>query len=112
METITAREDGVLIAKASGRVDGANAREFQNNLEQAIESDDKMVILNLRELSYISSAGLRVILLVAKSLQSRDTGFAICELQESILEVFQISGFDQIIPVHASESEAKASFSG
>lgn len=112
METTIERENGVLIAKASGRVDGSNALEFQDTLEKSIGAEDKVVILNLGQLSYISSAGLRVVLLIAKSLQSRNTEFAVCELQERIYEVFQMSGFDQIISVHKTESDARAAFNG
>ena len=104
METTIERENGILVAKASGRVDGSNALEFQDTLEKSIGAEDKVVILNLGQLSYISSAGLRVVLLIAKSLQSRNTEFAVCELQERIYEVFQMSGFDQIISVHKTES--------
>ena len=101
-------QDEALIAKADGRIDGTNAREFQEALETVIKASDKVMILDLERLSYISSAGLRVILLAAKELRQQDTKFAVCSLSNSIREVFEISGFDQIIPVHASLAEAIA----
>ena len=104
------RQGDTLIAKTDGRVDGANAREFQAALEAAIDANERAVILDMENLSYISSAGLRVILLTAKALQGRNRKFAICSLSESIREVFEISGFDKIIPIHASEVEALAAF--
>ena len=85
-----------------GRIDGANAREFQTALDAAIDDNECAVVLDMERLSYISSAGLRVILLTAKALQGRNRKFAICALSESIREVFEISGFDKIIPIHAS----------
>ena len=101
-------QDEALIAKADGRIDGTNAREFQEALETVIKASDKVMTLDLERLSYISSAGLRVILLAAKELCQQDTKFAVCSLSNSIREVFEISGFDQIIPVHASLAEAIA----
>ena len=103
------RQDGTLIARADGRIDGANAREFQVALEGAIDPSDSSVILDLENLSYISSAGLRVILMTAKTLQRQKAKFAICSLSPSIKEVFQISGFDRIIPIHSSVDDALAS---
>ena len=67
------REGGTLIAKAEARIDGANAKAFQDELESVIDQDDHAVILDLENLFYISSAGLRVILLTAKALQRQET---------------------------------------
>ena len=105
----TERQGGTLIAKTDGRVDGTNAREFQTALEAAIDTNDRAVILNMEKLSYISSAGLRI-LLTAKVLQGRNTKFAVCSLSEAIQEVFEISGFDKIISIHASQAQAQAAF--
>ena len=104
------RSDGILIAVAEGRVDGANAQEFQGELTGAIEPSDRAVILDLGEITYISSAGLRVILLFARALKRQDAELAVCSLSESIREVFEISGFDKIIPVRDSRPDAIASF--
>ena len=106
MAISTERDGGTLIAKTEGRVDGSNAREFQDALEEAIEPTDTAVVLDLENLSYISSAGLRVILLTAKTLRKQDAKLAVCSLSDSIKQVFEISGFDKIIPIHASQAEA------
>ncbi len=110
MGVTTERQGDTLIAKTEGRVDGANAREFQVALEAAIDASERAVILDLEQLSYISSAGLRVILLVARTLRSQKAKFAVCSLSEPIREVFEISGFDKIISIHRSQAEALASF--
>jgi anti-anti-sigma factor len=108
----TERQGDTLIAKTDGRVDSANAREFQTALEAAIGASDRAVILDMEDLSYISSAGLRVILLTAKTLRNQNAKFAVCSLSQPIREVFEISGFDQIISIHASQAEALTAFTG
>ena len=110
MDVNTELENGTLIAKVSDRVDGANARQFQDALTAAIDESVHWMVLDLNELSYISSAGLRVILLTAKALQRQDAKLVVCSLSDPIREVFEISGFDKIISIHASQSEAVASF--
>lgn len=102
MAVKSSRKDGTLIARTGGRIDGANAREFHVALEEAIDESDTKVILDMENLTYISSAGLRVILMTAKTLQKQKAKFAICTLAPSIQEVFRISGFDRIIPIHES----------
>ena len=110
MEVETERQGDTLIAKTDGRVDGANAREFQAALEAAIEATERAVILDMENLSYISSAGLRVILLTAKTLGNQNAKFSVCSLSDPVREVFEISGFDKIISIHASQAEALAAF--
>lgn len=105
MAITTERHDGILIATTEGRIDGVNAHEFQADIENAIEDSDTAVILDMEKLSYISSAGLRVILLTAKKLQRQNARLAVCSLSTSIREVFEISGFAKIIPIHGSLSE-------
>ena len=64
---------GHWLVSVEGRVDGANARKFQKAVETVIEDSDRAVVLDMENLSYISSAGLRSILLIAKGLQKRDS---------------------------------------
>ena len=106
MELNTERDGATLIAKAGGRVDGTNASEFQDALKDVISVDDTAVILNFEELSYISSAGLRVILLTAKDMRTANVKFAVCSLSQSVRDVFTISGFDQIIDIHDDQQKA------
>ena len=80
MEVNTERDNGTLIAKAEGRVDGSNAREFEEALDSAItqHEDGQAVIVDFEGLSYISSAGLRVILLTARTLRKSEKEFVVC----------------------------------
>ena len=106
------REGDTLVAKAEGRIDGTNAREFQDDLDSVIEEGDRTVILNFEDLMYISSAGIRVVLMTAKTLQRREARFALCSLSEPVREIFEVSGFDKIIPIHASQADAISALGG
>ena len=106
MELTSENVGGAVIVKAVGRVDGANARDFHEGLEASIGADGESMVLDFEGLSYISSAGLRVVLLVAKTLQQKSAKLAVCSLSDSIREVFEISGFDKIVPVYPDTGEA------
>ncbi len=110
IDITTATEAGALIATATGRIDSRNAQEFEQTMSSAIGEGAGMVILDLAGLSYISSAGLRAILVTAKTLRKREAKFALCSLQSSIKEVMEISGFDQVIAIHPSKEEALSAF--
>lgn len=104
----TERDGSALIIRAGGRIDGSNAADFLSSVEGVIDQGDTGVILDFSELSYISSAGLRIILLIAKDLRQRDVKFAVCSLSRSVADIFTISGFDQIIDVHDDSAAAVA----
>ena len=109
MDVTTERQDGVLSAQVGERIDGTNASEFEEAIRTAIEESDRAVIVDFEKLAYISSAGLRAILLTAKSLDNRNANFALCSLSDQIREVFETSGFDKVIAIHSSKAEALAS---
>ena len=104
----TQRAKGVLTITIHGRIDGANANDFQKEVKDSLTDKDKAVMLDMENLSYISSAGLRVILMIAKMLEQQKTEFVIYSLTDPIREVFEISGFDKIINVRESREQALA----
>lgn len=108
MAISTERDGSVLTVEAQGRIDGSNAADFLKSVEGVIDQSDTAVILDFSELNYISSAGLRIILLIAKDLRQRSVKFAVCSLSSSVAEIFMISGFDQIIDLHENSAAAVA----
>ena len=110
MKVETQWQDENLVVMTEGRVDGTNATEFQDALTGAIQDGGAGVVLDFENLSYISSAGLRVILMVAKDLRRQGTRFAACSLIAPVRDVFVISGFDKIIPIHDTQEAAIGSF--
>lgn len=90
-----------------GRIDGMNTREFHSHLEQEIQGfNSPAVVLDFKGLSYISSAGLRSILLVAEASSQQGKKLVLCSLPDAVLQVIQTTGFDNIIDVYVSRSSA------
>ena len=104
------REDGIPIAVLAGRIDGSNADKYQNIIESAIGPDDDALILDFEQVSFISSAGLRVGVIVAWKFKEPGRQFGICTLADSVREVISVSGFDQIIDIYGSRAEAIKAF--
>jgi anti-anti-sigma factor len=100
----------VKVLAFEGRLDTQTSPDAQQQLTQLIEAGSTKILVNLEKLDYISSAGLRVLLVVAKKLKANAGELRICSLNAVVKEVFDISGFDMILPVSASESEALEGF--
>lgn len=106
------RRSGILIAMPVGRIDGANYLECQNILESGIDPDEGAMILDFAQLGYISSAGLRVCLVIARKFNEPAKAFGICNLSRSVREIVTVSGFDQIISLYESQGAAIEAITG
>ncbi len=106
------RKNGVLVATLAGRIDGGNAEEFQRLMESGIEPGDHALILDFEHLSFISSAGLRVSLILAREFSKPGKQFGICTLSGPVHEVITISGFDKMIAVYESRAAALDALTG
>ncbi len=100
----------VKVLAFEGRLDTQTSPDAQQQLTRLIEEGETKILVNLEKVDYISSAGLRVLLVIAKQLKTTDGELRICSLNEVVKEVFDISGFDMILPISASELEALEDF--
>jgi anti-anti-sigma factor len=97
-----------LVVSVSGRLDAVTASDFETGAQGWIAAGEKNVLVDLEELEYISSAGLRAILASAKKLKAGQGQMEFCGLTGMVQEVFSISGFNSIFNIHASQDEALA----
>ena len=90
--TIQEKENYVLVT-LNGRLDTSNYEDFSNQLNTFIESGTKFLVIDLKNLEYISSSGLRVFLSTLKTLRSIEGDVILCCMNNNIKSVFEISGF-------------------
>lgn len=106
------RREGILIAMPVGRIDGSNHTACQNILESGIDPEENALILDCAQLGFISSAGLRICLIIAKKFNQPGKAFGICNLSESINDIVTVSGFDKILSIYNSRSAAIEAITG
>ncbi|WP_426956744.1 STAS domain-containing protein [Muricoccus radiodurans] len=104
MQITEHRAGNATVAALEGRLDTATAPATEEKLLALLDSGP--VIADMEGVRYVSSAGLRVLLKTAKQAKNKGTTFSVCALQPAVREVFEISGFDKIIPNHATRAEA------
>jgi anti-anti-sigma factor len=91
-----------------GRLDQGTHAAVESAVNAWLEAPTDRLCFDCRELAYVSSAGLRTLLMTAKSLKKTGRAFVMYGLSPMVQEVFQISGFDQIIRIVADEQAALA----
>ena len=114
MELTPRRLADTLVVSPEGRIDQSNADAFQNALAPILTecaADKGRLILDLSGLEYISSAGLRVLMLAAKQAKATGVTIALSGLRPLVAEIFQISRFTLVFTITSTLREALAKVS-
>jgi anti-anti-sigma factor len=112
MEVERTNRDGVQVFRITGRLDSGTSPAFEAQVLPVIRPEANRVVLDFTGVDYVSSAGLRVVLLVAKQTRATQGAFAIFGMAKSIHHVFQMSGFARIIALFDTEADAVAAAGG
>lgn len=100
----------VTVLALSGKLDTHTSQDAQDSVTALIDSGAMKVLFDLKELSYISSIGFRVLLMAAKQLQRDGGALRICNITGNVKEVFDISGFATVFDIFDDEGTALADF--
>ncbi len=97
MEINVKKNDSIVI-ELKGRLDTTTSVELDKRVKE-IEIDKDLVIIDFKELEYISSAGLRVILAIKKMLEASGKKLEIHNVNEVVQEVFSVTGFKNVLTI-------------
>jgi anti-anti-sigma factor len=100
MNIAVRRESDISVFSVSGRMDAMSAPNFEEQLDRWLEKNETVLLIDFEALDYISSAGLRVLLSAAKKMKAKQGKLILARLQDSVKQVFDVSGFATIIPIH------------
>lgn len=98
--------DGATVVLLQGQINSGNAAEVEAAVLELIEGGVSRLILDCSMLEYISSAGLRVVLIAARRLKGNGGLLVLCTLQATVREVLDITGLLPILAVEASRDDA------
>jgi len=91
--------NSALVVSLKGQINSSNAAEIQQQLLQQVSDAACRWLVDFSSLEYISSAGLRVVLLLAKRIREHQGTLVLCQLQPHVYEVFEVSGFLSLLTV-------------
>lgn len=106
MEIAESKEGGTIVLAPSGRLDSNSSKQMEDCLLGHISQGANSLVVDFVDLAFISSAGLRVLLMGAKRMKKSGGKLALCSLDPNILEVFKVSGFDRIFVISEDRAEA------
>jgi len=106
MEINSEKIRNCVVVSVKGKIDAVTSPDFEKSLSELIGKGEKIIVMDLGSLEYISSAGLRSILATAKHLKPIDGKLLFAGLQGPVKDVFRISGFASIFQIFDSRDEA------
>lgn len=101
MQTTTATYGDAIVVRTAGRIDQTSAADFQKALTELVETAaaaEQQIVVDLSKVDYISSVGLRALMVANKLAKPKGVIIRIASMQEVVKEVFTISHFDKVFP--------------
>lgn len=110
MEISTQEQKRVSVMSVSGRVDSATAPDLENSLKKLVEADKTQIVLDLKDVEYMSSAGLRAMVSTLKAVKRVNGDLRLANPSPRVEEVLRLAGLTSIFSIHPTQDEAVASF--
>lgn len=103
--------NGILIVQLEGRLDVSVANEVEEGLADLIENGGHTkVLLNMREVDYMSSSGFRACISTLRKLNSKDGVLKICNIKPAVKRIFDVIELTSLFDIYETEEEAVSSF--
>ena len=106
MEIKTEKKDNALIVSVSGMLDASNYQNLEEKVLAYIQDGDYFIIFNMKNLEYMSSAGVRVFIKTYRALTSHKGSMAFSCLQPFVVEIFEIAGLTSAFQIYQDDESA------
>jgi anti-sigma B factor antagonist len=104
-------EKGIEILQVSGRIDPSTSNQLEEEINTVFSTGQFKLVLNLSEVDFISSTGLRIFLTALKKVKAQNGDVKICCMNSNVEKVFKIAGFVSLFDILTTEEEAVRKFS-
>jgi anti-anti-sigma factor len=108
MELVEEIHGRVVVVTARGRLDGSTSQAFGARLEKLAATPEPRLVIDFSGIDFVSSAGLRVVLMALKRVKAANGMLALCAVQDPVREILDITGFTGMLDVHPGRAEAVA----
>lgn len=110
MQIIPKIIDNIPVIAISGRIDAVTSKDLESALTDVMDKNAIKMVVDLKDVEYISSSGLRVLLAALKRLRQSQGDLFLASLQPFVREVFEVTGFSKIFSIFPSYADAVKGF--
>ena len=108
MEFQARNEGNAVVIALGGRLDAVTSADFEKRIRELIDRGNDALIVDFEHLDYISSAGLRALLVIGKTLKAKDGRLRFANINGGVRDVFDMSGFASMFQLDDSVAAALA----
>jgi stage II sporulation protein AA (anti-sigma F factor antagonist) len=102
------RAGSALVLAPAGRLDSVTSNELEKRVSSRLDAGERLLVVDLAGVEYISSAGLRVLLMAAKRLKEPPAALVLCGLGPSVRTVLELAGFLPLFAIEPGREQALA----
>jgi anti-anti-sigma factor len=108
MQIVEARHGDVQVLAPEGRIDTTTAGTLEARLGPLLAGAKPRIVIDFSAVEYISSAGLRILLIAAKRVQGTGGGLVLCGMGDAVRQVFRLAGFVPLFTIRDTREDAVA----
>ena len=108
MEIYQSKEDDCITLTIDGELDASSCSVLDESIQQVVNDNENRIIVDCKQLAYISSAGLGVFLSYLQEFSENDIRMILFNMNPQVKEVFRILGLDNLIKIVPTKEDAKA----
>jgi anti-sigma B factor antagonist len=102
--------EDVWVVDARGRIDAGLTPQLDEQLKTLLAAGHSRLIVDFQRVSYISSSGLKILLIALRAARARSGDVRLCAMNDRVRDVFALSGFYKVFEIYPSEQQAAAAF--
>ncbi|MBF2067944.1 MAG: STAS domain-containing protein [Calothrix sp. C42_A2020_038] len=99
----------VKIFQPSGSLDAAKSQAFRQEIARIVEDGAKIVLVDLKNVTFMDSSGLGALVLAFKTLRASNSKLVLCSINEQIRILFELTGMDKVFDIFANQDEFQKS---
>ena len=112
MEVLKERVGDTYVVSANGRLDGIYSTAFAKEVAELIIDTNPKVLIDFAEIDFVTSAGIRAVLLLMKKAEASGVVFALCGVNKQVREVLDVAGLAPVITIYAGRTQGLAALNG
>ncbi len=95
----------IKVVQPSGVLDATKSQQFREEVIKLLESKPKIVLVDLKDITFMDSSGLGALVLAFKTLKTADTKLVLCSISEQVKILFELTGMDKVFEIFSNQDE-------
>ena len=97
--------EDIKVVQPNGILDASKSQEFREEIIKLLENQPKIVLVDLKDITFMDSSGLGSLVLAFKTLRAANTKLVLCSINEQVKILFELTGMDKVFEIFSNQDE-------